>query len=277
MNNFTNFNIPAEYIPMVSSLCKGQNGYVVKLVPGYYYIPERCHSFDAETETELLEKFRHIKAEEFDLVDDYGSVQGVLNARTALSLIGNLRPDYCLVSRATDELLEDISEDVKRATIDYIRIPIVDRGHLYRSENYLVRILERDSGNGDIQLIPDGGRRAVTKREWKTMPKFGLDTFCNCLERQINQEKTETQQALIRIQGDRKHPLMAALIAFNEEKPDALNGLIEVAPADGEALTVSAVRVFRPQYLRACRDLTQLLQSHGFEDAADFLDRGDLL
>ena len=78
--------------------------------------------------------------------------------------------------------------------------------------------------------------------------------------------------AVLRVTGDRNIPLMAALLDLYVEQPEVLNGLVEVIPSDGYPLCFSKVRQFRPQYLKALNDISQLLQDSGYEAASKFLD-----
>ena len=78
--------------------------------------------------------------------------------------------------------------------------------------------------------------------------------------------------AVLRVTGDRNIPLMAALLNLYVEQPEVLNGLVEVIPSDGYPLCFSEVRQFRPQYLKALNDISQLLQDNGYEAASKFLD-----
>ena len=78
--------------------------------------------------------------------------------------------------------------------------------------------------------------------------------------------------AVLRVTGDRNIPLMAALLDLYVEQPEVLNGLVEVIPSDGYPLCVSEVRQFRPQYLKALNNISQLLQDNGYEAASKFLD-----
>lgn len=78
--------------------------------------------------------------------------------------------------------------------------------------------------------------------------------------------------AVLRVTGDRNIPLMAALLDLYVEQPEVLNGLVEVITFDGYPLCFSEVRQFRPQYLKALNDISQLLQDNGYEAASKFLD-----
>lgn len=77
---------------------------------------------------------------------------------------------------------------------------------------------------------------------------------------------------IIRVSGDRNHPLMIALMDIYVEKPEILNGLVEIIPADGCSLTVAEIQRLRPPYLRAVNEISQLLQNNGYEAASKFLD-----
>ena len=78
--------------------------------------------------------------------------------------------------------------------------------------------------------------------------------------------------AVLRVTGDRNIPLMAALLALYSEQPEILGGLLDVIPSDGEPLCFSEARQFRPPYLKALNDISQLLQDNGNEAASKFLD-----
>lgn len=78
--------------------------------------------------------------------------------------------------------------------------------------------------------------------------------------------------AVLRVTGDRSIPLMDALLELRTERPEALEGLVEVIPSDGETLRFSEVRQFRPPYLKALNDISRFLQDNGYEAASKFLD-----
>ena len=80
--------------------------------------------------------------------------------------------------------------------------------------------------------------------------------------------------AVLRVTGDRNIPLMDALLELQTRQPEILGGLIEVIPEGGEKLQFSEVRQFRPPYLKALNDISQLLQNSGYEAASKFLDCG---
>lgn len=80
--------------------------------------------------------------------------------------------------------------------------------------------------------------------------------------------------AVLRVTGDRNIPLMDALLELQMRQPEILGGLIEVIPEGGEKLQFSEVRQFRPPYLKALNDISQLLQNSGYEAASKFLDCG---
>lgn len=81
-----------------------------------------------------------------------------------------------------------------------------------------------------------------------------------------------SSSAVLRVTGDRNIPLMGALLELHIRQPEILGGLVEVIPADGEPLCFSEVRRFRPPYLKAVNDISQLLQDNGYEAASKFLD-----
>lgn len=78
--------------------------------------------------------------------------------------------------------------------------------------------------------------------------------------------------AVLRVTGDRSIPLMDALLELRRAQPEALDGLVEVIPTDGEKLHFSEVCQFRPPYLKALGDISQFLQDSGYEAASKFLD-----
>lgn len=78
--------------------------------------------------------------------------------------------------------------------------------------------------------------------------------------------------AVLRVTGDRSIPLIDALLELRQAQPEALDGLVEVIPSEGEKLRFSEVRQFRPPYLKALGDIAQFLQDSGFEAASKFLD-----
>ena len=84
---------------------------------------------------------------------------------------------------------------------------------------------------------------------------------------QCNQSGT-----LLRVTGDRNIPLIDALLELCRTQPEMLDGLVEVIPTAGETLRFSEVCQFRPSYLKALNDISQLLQDNGYEAASKFLD-----
>ncbi len=77
--------------------------------------------------------------------------------------------------------------------------------------------------------------------------------------------------AVLRITGDRSIPLMDALLELRTTQPEMLDGLVEVIPSDGETLRFAEIRQFRPPYMKALGDISQFLQSNGYEAASRFL------
>ncbi len=77
--------------------------------------------------------------------------------------------------------------------------------------------------------------------------------------------------AVLRITGDRTVPLMDALLELHTAQPEMLDGLVEIIPSDGETLRFAEVRQFRPPYMKALGDISQFLQSNGYEAASRFL------
>lgn len=86
------------------------------------------------------------------------------------------------------------------------------------------------------------------------------------------EERIDQSGAVLRVTGDRSIPLIDALLELCVEQPEALEGLVEVIPSDGEKLRFSEVRQFRPPYLKALDDISQFLQNSGYEAASRFLD-----
>ena len=77
---------------------------------------------------------------------------------------------------------------------------------------------------------------------------------------------------LLRVTGDSNIPLMDALLELCRTQPEMLAGLVEVIPEKGEALRFQEVCQYRPTYLKALNDISQLLQDNGYEAASKFLD-----
>lgn len=78
--------------------------------------------------------------------------------------------------------------------------------------------------------------------------------------------------AILQITGDRNIPLIGVLLELCWTQPETLDGLVEVIPEEGEPLRFQEVRQFRPPYLKALNDISQLLQDNGYEAASKFLD-----
>lgn len=77
---------------------------------------------------------------------------------------------------------------------------------------------------------------------------------------------------MVRVTGDRGTPLMDALLDLHVRQPKALEGLIEVIPADGELPHVRKMRRFQQCYRDVLDDLSQFLQDNGYEAASKYLD-----
>lgn len=272
--NYTKIKVPAKYAKMLASLSKVSDRYSATVAPGYYYTKEKNHSIYAETGRTLLDELEYIKEEQFQVLDDHGEVQFKLLYEPARSFLANIRPDYTIRSEQTGELLEDIDYHAPRARIEYTRIEEEGGAVSYCSANYAVRLIEEDIGGNHPMLVPLKGQRMVVRREWVDMPRFGLKAFMHRLERQLREEQVmppETAPALLSIQGDREHPLIRVLLDLAGEQPDLLQGLIDVRAIAGEDLAVTADPNRRPPYLRACRDISRLLQDYGYGEAARFL------
>lgn len=78
--------------------------------------------------------------------------------------------------------------------------------------------------------------------------------------------------AILRVTGDRDIPLMDALLELCRTQPETLEGLVEVIPEEGETLHFQEACQFRPPYLKALNDISQLLQDNGYKAASKFLD-----
>lgn len=78
--------------------------------------------------------------------------------------------------------------------------------------------------------------------------------------------------AVLRVVGDRSDPLMEALLTLHTEKPETLEGVVDVIPSIGEPLRFVKVHHFRPPYLKALSDISQFLRDNGYEAASKFLD-----
>lgn len=87
-----------------------------------------------------------------------------------------------------------------------------------------------------------------------------------------NSHRIEQSGAILRVTGDRRIPLMDALVGLNAAQPEMLAGLVEVIPTDGEQLRFFEVSQFRPPYMKALDDISQFLQDNGYEAASKFLD-----
>lgn len=277
--NYTKIKVPAKYAKMLSSLSKTSGEYSATVAPGYYYSKEKNHCIHAETGRALLDELGYIKEEQFQVVDDQGEAQFELPYDQARSLLVNLRPDYTIRSMQTGELLEEIDYNAPKARIEYTRIVEANGTVSYCTPTYTVRVTEADIGANRPILVPLEGHRVVVSREWVDMPQPGLKSFLHRLERQLREEKDtppEASSALLAIQGDKSLPLITALLNLEEKQPDLLHGLIDVRAIAGEDLAVTRTPHGRPPYLRACRDISRLLQDHGYEEATRFLGCSDM-
>ena len=129
--------------------------------------------------------------------------------------------------------------------------------------------------NGMVHLTPVDGAVASVSKNWYELPEEGLHAACLSLEQQINREAKEKKQghpALLRVTGDSRDPLMAALLNLLAVDEKKLAGLIEVIPFDGHGVSIQEVAQHRPPYRKAINDISQLLQNNGYEDASKFLD-----
>jgi len=89
-----------------------------------------------------------------------------------------------------------------------------------------------------------------------------------------SRKRTDPSGAILRITGDRRLPIMDALLELYVNEPEKLDGLIEVIPEDNAPLRILELRQFRPPYMKALDDISQFLQNNGYEDASKFLDCG---
>ncbi len=87
-----------------------------------------------------------------------------------------------------------------------------------------------------------------------------------------SRKRTDQSGAILRIIGDRRLPIMDALLELYVNEPEKLDGLIEVIPEDDAPLCILELRQFRPPYMKALDDISQFLQNSGYEDASKFLD-----
>lgn len=78
--------------------------------------------------------------------------------------------------------------------------------------------------------------------------------------------------AVLRVIGDRSIPLMDALLTLRTEKPETLEGIVDVISEEGEPLRFVKVQHFRPPYLKALSNINQFLRDNGYEAASKFLD-----
>lgn len=95
-----------------------------------------------------------------------------------------------------------------------------------------------------------------------------MGRFCKSDRDRIDQSR----EAVIRVTGDPRIPLMDALLKLRSEQPETLEGLIDVIPAAGETLRFLEVRQFRPPYQKALCDISRFLQANGYKASSKFLD-----
>lgn len=78
--------------------------------------------------------------------------------------------------------------------------------------------------------------------------------------------------ALVRVSGDPGNPVISALLKLRAARPEKLEGLIQVIPADGKKLRITKAPRFRQPYGQVLDDLSQFLQDSGCEAASKYLD-----
>lgn len=230
----------------------------------------------ADTEEKLLAELQRLCPEEFKVLDGSGHMQAAMPYQDACKLLPELRPDYSMVSTATDASLETLQPSLIRKNMEYLRLELSDGLVEYQTKRIDVQVREHVREDGSLCLTPVTGMQAHVQKEWTVLPECGLQSFCTVLERQCNRERMgavcDVHEPVLRVFGDRAEPLVSALLTLRTENPQMLDGLIEVCPSNGQPLKIKEVTQKRPAYLRAANDISQLLQDHGYESASKFLD-----
>lgn len=84
-----------------------------------------------------------------------------------------------------------------------------------------------------------------------------------------SQGQAQRKRPVLRISGDRSHPLIQALMDLPAETS---HGLIDVIPFDGYSLNISENTKPEDSFQRIADTISQLLEDNGFEEASKFLD-----
>lgn len=268
--------IPAAYRGKIRTMWQDSEGCWASAAPGYRFDTLDGYILMAGSEEELVDGLRRLVPEEYDLLDTTGARQHTMSYGDACKLLRELRPDYAIVSHTTGESFENIQPAIHRRRIAYQRLEHGDGVVSYHTQTIHAQMREERSEDGKLRLLPIEGALAVVHRDWTELPEAGLRSFCAALERQINRDAQQTDgpRPILRVTGDPDIPLVNALMELDHYQPEALKGLIDVFPIDGEELYISEINLLRPPYLRALRDITEFLRSNGYDEAARFLNTG---
>ena len=265
--------VPTEYSDRFKEMWHDDEGVWASAAPGWCFDTLGGYLLCADSKNELLaQAAARIRPEEYEVRDMTGERVNTISYRKACSLLPHLRLGYTIISTSTGESFERIQPAVYRRFHSYNTLELEDGTTIYSCQEYSLTVREQREQDGSISLLPVDGAVASISKSWEELPEAGLNAACLSLELQINrkaQEKSGEALPLVRVTGDRSHPLVAALLDAGMEK---LAGLIEILPADDAELSVTEIPRMRPSYLKAVNDISQLLQNHGYEDASKFLD-----
>ena len=267
--------IPAAYKGKIRAMWQDGEGCWATAAPGYCFDTLSGYTLTAESEAELVFGLQRRTPEEYDLLDVTGTPQQTMSYGDACRLLRDLRPDYAIVSHTTGENFEKIQPNVCRRRIAYQRFEQGDGVVSYHTQMIHAQVREEQS-DGKLRLLPIEGALAIIHRDWTELPDAGLRSFCTALENQINREAQQETglQYILRVMGDPDIPLVSVLMELVHYQPEALKGLIDILPTEGEDLCITEINQLRPPYLKALQDITEFLRSNGFVEAASFLDNG---
>jgi len=268
-------DIPQEYRAQVKSLWQDDEGFWAMAAPGWCFDTLDGYRLCAVSEAELLTELCRLRPEEYEVRDMTGERVNTISYGQACKLLPSLRLGYSILSTSTGENFERIQPAVYRKPQRLAVLEQEDGTKIYSMPEYSLTVHEDHDAEGHIRLTPVDGAVATISKSWLELPEEGLRAACLSLELQLGREaqrKEDGPLPLIRVTGDRREPLVCALLELLAVKPKVLHGLIEVVPADDAALSVEELHQLRPPYLKAVNDISQLLQNNGYEDASKFLD-----
>lgn len=270
-----NISIPTELRDRIKEMWQDDEGFWAAAAPGWCFDTLDGYRLCAESEEDLLSGLHRLRPEEYEVRDMTGERMNTISYGQACKLLPGLRLGYSLISTSTGENFERIQPAVYRRPQHFAVLEQEDGTKIYSLAEYSLTVREEVGKGGRIRLTPVDGAVAYVSKSWQELPEDGLRAACVSLELQLGRDaevKKNGALPLIRVTGDRNEPFVSALLDLLAVDEKKLAGLIEVIPFDGYALSIQEVATYRPPYLKAIDDISQLLQNNGYEDASRFLD-----